>query len=231
MPTRDNSPGVHSNTDVSELARLVRQLYVSGPYLMRKMMHYRVRICPFERLIVHVNPGSSVLDVGCGSGLFLALLAVSTRHVTGVGFDSSAPAIETAAQMAERAKALGFDAELQFLRLEVAQPWPSGLFDVVSLIDVLHHVPPSHQKSVLERSTHSLKPNGILIYKDIANHPFLPAGMNRLHDLILARQWIHYVPIRNLEDWCRHLGLELTHEESDTRLWYRHELRVFRKPA
>lgn len=215
--------------DADALARLARRLYVGGPYGMRKLMHYRIRICPFERLIPLVPPGASVLDVGCGGGLFLALLSGAVRDLAGVGFDSSRVAIETAARMAEEVRNAGLPAELRFVRLDVAEPWPSGTFDVVSMVDVLHHVPPAHQKSVFERAIESVKPGGILLYKDMADHPAFEAGMNRLHDLVVARQWIHYVPIRCVEEWAG--GLSVVQREELRRFWYRHELRVFRKPA
>jgi 2-polyprenyl-3-methyl-5-hydroxy-6-metoxy-1,4-benzoquinol methylase len=198
---------------------------------MRKMMHYRIRICPFERLVPHVAPRASVLDVGCGAGLFLALLAGMVPEVVGVGFDSSRPAIDTAVRMAKQVKLSGLEADLRFIRLDVAEPWPAGLYDVVSLVDVLHHVPPAHQKSVVERATRKVKPGGLLLYKDMANRPTLHASMNRLHDLLLARQWIHYLPIRSVDDWVTEFGFALAHAEVTSRLWYRHELRIYRKPT
>ena len=197
---------------------------------MRKMMHYRIVICPFERLIPNVAPGSSVLDIGCGAGLFLALLAGTVPDVIGVGFDSSGPAINTAMRMTEQVKRSGLRAKLRFIRLDVAEPWPDGLFDVVSLVDVLHHVPLAHQKSIVERAAEKVRPGGVLLYKDMANQPAFHAGMNRLHDLMLARQWIHYLPIRSVDKWAEELGLALAHAETISRLWYRHELRIFRKP-
>jgi 2-polyprenyl-3-methyl-5-hydroxy-6-metoxy-1,4-benzoquinol methylase len=216
---------------VDELALLAQQLYVGGPYLMRKMMHYRIRICPFECLVPHVAPKASVLDVGCGAGLFLALLAGAVPGVAGVGFDSSLPAIDAAVRMAEQVKLLGLGADLRFVRLDIAEPWPAGLFDVVSLVDLLHHVPPAHQKSVVERATKKVKPGGVLLYKDMANQPAFHASMNRLHDLLVARQWIHYLPIRCVDDWTAQFGLVLAHAEAISRLWYRHELRIYRKPS
>jgi 2-polyprenyl-3-methyl-5-hydroxy-6-metoxy-1,4-benzoquinol methylase len=215
---------------VDELALLARQLYVGGPYVLRKMMHYRIVICPFERLIPHVAPGASVLDVGCRSGLFLALLSGTVADVAGVGFDSSVPAIDLAVRMAEQVKLLELRAELRFIQLDVAAPWPDGLFDVVSLVDVLHHVPPAYQRSVIETATAHVKPGGVLLYKDMANQPAFHAWMNRLHDLVVARQWIHYLPISSVDKWAKEFGLAPTHAETLSRLWYRHELRVFRKP-
>ncbi len=227
----DSPDAVQRGMGVDELALLARQLYVRGPYLMRKMMHYRILICPFERLIPNVAPGASVLDVGCGAGLFLALLAGAVPDVAGVGFDSSRQAIDAAVQMTEQVKRSGLRAELRFLQLDVGEAWPDGHFDVVSLVDVLHHIPPEHQKSVVERATEKVKPGGMLLYKDMANRPSFHAWMNRLHDLIVARQWIHYLPVRRVDGWAEEFGLALAHAETMSRLWYRHELRIFRKPS
>jgi 2-polyprenyl-3-methyl-5-hydroxy-6-metoxy-1,4-benzoquinol methylase len=215
---------------VDELTSLAKRLYVEGPYLMRKMVHYRTHICPFERLLPHVEPRASVLDVGCGAGLFLALLAGALIEVTGIGFDSSRSAVDVALRMRREVKSLGLGADLNFVVLDVAAPWPAGLFDVVSLVDVMHHVPPGRQKSVLERAASKVKPGGTLLYKDMADHPALHAAMNRIHDLLLARQWIHYLPIRKVDEWATEFGLALTQAEDIPRLWYRHELRVYRKP-
>ncbi len=215
---------------VEELVDLSRRLYVRGPLLMRKMMHYRIHICPFERLIGNVPPGASVLDVGCGAGLFLALVAGSVPGVRGVGFDTSGVAIETAVQMTEQVRSLGLDASLEFLRLDVADPWPAGQFDVVSLIDVLHHVPPQFQKTVVTMAWEKVRAGGVLLYKDMADRPWFPAAMNRLHDLVLARQWIHYLPIVRVDEWAREFGATLVASETTTRVWYRHEMRVLRKP-
>jgi 2-polyprenyl-3-methyl-5-hydroxy-6-metoxy-1,4-benzoquinol methylase len=214
---------------VAELAGLARQFYVGGRWLTRQTMHHRIVICPFERLIPHVASGASVLDVGCGAGLFLALLAGALPEVAGVGFDSSRTAIETAVRMTERIKLSGLRAELRFIQLDVAEPWPAGLFDVVSLVDVLHHVPRAHQKSVVERAARKVKPGGVLIYKDMGNRPAFHAWMNRLHDLLMARQWIHYVPIRHVDEWAEESGLALAHAEAISRLWYRHELRIYNR--
>src|SRR5947208_2041928 len=90
-----------------QLAGFSKGLYGSGPLLMRKLQHWRPYICPFEELIRHVPGGASVLDAGCGGGLFLALLAATGKRITGQGFDISSPAIDVARTMAEAAKATG----------------------------------------------------------------------------------------------------------------------------
>jgi hypothetical protein len=52
---------------------------------------------------------------------------------------------------------------------------------------------------------------------------------NRLHDLLLAHQCIHYAPIAEVKRWATEAGLELIEARTINRLWYSHELCVFRK--
>ena len=48
-------------------------------------------IRPFHRLVEFVPRGSSVLDVGCGAGLFILFLAKRGWILSAVGFDLIAP--------------------------------------------------------------------------------------------------------------------------------------------
>ncbi len=211
------------------LSGWARELYVDGPLFRRKMQHYRPMICPFHRLLPHVPVGASILDVGSGSGLFLALLAKSGRRVHGVGFDVSSDAINLAVGMAERIANQAPDSSLQFAQLDVNAAWPAGPFDVVSIIDVMHHVPPVHQRALIATAAVHVAPGGTLLYKDMCRRPRWRAVANRAHDLALARQWIHYAPIDRVESWARDEGLELTCAETINLLWYGHELRVFQR--
>jgi len=221
--------GIGEAMSVDRLAAIARNLYADGPWLMRNMSRYRLFICPFERLVPLVPTGSSVLDVGCGSGLFVALLAGVLQELEATGFDTSGPAIDAANRMAERARAVGLSARLRFIRQDVATPWPAGRYDVVSLIDVLHHVDVPRQKAVFCKAAEALEPGGILLYKDMADRPAFHALMNRVHDLVLARQWIHYVPVQAVDGWATELGLEQIRAESQSRYWYRHDVRAYRK--
>ena len=78
---------------------------------------------------------------------------------------------------------------IAFERRDAQQDWPSGPFDIVSVIDVMHHVPTIAQRTVIERAASRLKPGGLLVYKDMVERPRWRAWKNRLHDLVLARQW------------------------------------------
>lgn len=228
---RSGAPASPAAMSAQSLSAAAASLYTRGPVLMRLLQKYRPYICPFEAMLPLVPADSSVLDVGCGGGLLLALLAASGRLARGVGFDSSGPAIESARAMAERAREMYPAVVLEFERLDVGADWPAGEFDAVCIVDVMHHVPPAAWKSVLRLAAAKVKPGGVLMYKDMCREPAWRAWANRAHDLVLARQWIRYAPVAQVEVWCKELGLLLEHRENLTRYWYGHELRVFRKPG
>lgn len=188
------------------------------------MQRYRPYICPFGRLLDETPRNARVLDVGCGGGLFLGLLASEGALRQGVGFDVSGKAIALAQGMATSS-----GAPISFERIDAGDDWPDGPFDVVSLIDVMHHVPTKARRSVVEQAARRLRPEGLFLYKDMCDTPRWRASANRLHDLVLARQWITYCPVEDVVRWATASGLMLEDAETINMLWYGHELRVFRK--
>lgn len=224
-----NSAKMHS---ASQLSKLAKRLFADGSAHIRWLQSYRPYICPFEELIVRVPIGSRALDIGCGSGLFLGLLMGLGRIRSGYGFDISSVSIDAARVMAKSSVFQGTDpGSLTFERLGATDPWIQEKFDVVALIDVMHHVRPASQRQLLQLTAEHVKPGGLLLYKDMVNRPLWRAAANRLHDLILARQLIHYAPITDIEAWATDFGLVLIEGHTMNRLWYGHELRVFRNPA
>lgn len=210
------------------VASIARAIYTKGPLLTRAMQHWRPFICPFDLVMQEVPPGSFVLDIACGGGLLLGALAATRRICGGVGFDFSRDAIRVAAAMTE---SLDCGGRLEFLHLSVMDPWPEGPFTAVTLIDVMHHVPVVSQHEVLRKAARVLPTGSRLIYKDIAPRPRWRACANTVHDLILARQWAHYVPMPTVIEWARAEGLDLLRSYQRNRLWYGHQFAVFVRPG
>jgi methionine biosynthesis protein MetW len=83
----------------------------------------------FELLAALVGERSSVLDVGCGEGMFLEYVA-HTRRARGVGVDISSAAVE-------RVRLRGIEAEVADVgRGEL----PAGRFDHVVCAEMLEHI-------------------------------------------------------------------------------------------
>jgi 2-polyprenyl-3-methyl-5-hydroxy-6-metoxy-1,4-benzoquinol methylase len=221
-------PDMNDDYSPAVLSAVSRQLFVAGPLLKRKLQHWRPYICPFGEILRHVPRDAQVLDIGCGGGLLLGLLA-RLRGVSGVGFDMSPDAIEVARQMASRQP--DFAGKLQFHVLRAQEDWPTTNAGVVTIVDVMHHVPPDAIASVLTKTFSHVPPGGRLIYKDMASRPLWRATHNRLHDLLVARQWIHYVDSNQVVRLAEQAGLQCIHATTINCGPYGHELRVFDRPA
>jgi cyclopropane fatty-acyl-phospholipid synthase-like methyltransferase len=183
-------------------------------------------VCPFEPLVAEIRTsGGRLLDFGCGAGLF-GLHCVTQGYVAAVdGVDVSA----TALQIADAARGVSPHAEAVRYQLGAI---PEENYDAISMIDVMHHVSPAEQKATFFDLCDRLAAGGVLIYKDMCHRPRWRAAANRLHDLFLNRQWIHYVPIEQVVEWAvEERGLKLERSTRFNYLVYGHELAVFRRPA
>lgn len=204
------------------------RLFPDGPPLWRLLQHWRPAIAPFHVLMDEVPQGASILDVGCGGGLFLMLLAGEGRIAQGLGFDASSSAIGLAQHAARSLPGQ----PVRFETRAVGEPWPDGIYDVVSIIDLLHHISdPTAQADVIRLAARRIRPGGLLLLKDMTEMPLWRVAGSVIHDLVLARQWIRIPRRAEMIGWARAEGLILDHERTDNMLWYGHHLLVFRKPG
>jgi len=212
------------------LARMAWSLYRDAPVSIRIVQSLRPFICPFDRIIPFVPEESIVSDVGCGAGLLLNLLAATGSPFSLAGFDSCEKAISAANSAASRNFSLG-RLRGQFTVVDARSAWPAGTFDVVTLVDVLHHVPVGNRREIIARACAATASGGSLIVKDIAPRPRWRAVMNRLHDFVMTREWVTYTNLDEVEEWALSLGMTSSHREKIHRLWYGHDLLVMTKPS
>lgn len=214
------------NLTATEISRRVRQIYTTGGWLRRVMIYARPYICPFEELINEVPQGSTVFDVGCGDGLFLNTLRQLARISGGLGFDVNGVAIASAREAKSN---LQESRGLEFQKWSIGQRWPEGQFDVVSMIDVLHHIPVSIKSHAIDEAVGHVKPGGLFLFKDIGIKPRWRAFFNSLHDLVLTGERVTYTPLDVVVSWVESSGMREVKRRSIDRLWYGHELVVFSK--
>jgi 2-polyprenyl-3-methyl-5-hydroxy-6-metoxy-1,4-benzoquinol methylase len=113
-----------------------------------------------ERLVPYVDlfgGASNVLDIGCGRGEFLALLA--ERGISGQGIDINESMVEVCRQKgltASRADAL------EFLRAQ-----PPGSLGGLLAAQVVEHLDPAYLTALLDASWAALKPGAVIVLETI----------------------------------------------------------------
>lgn len=138
------------------------------------------------------EPGSRVVDLGCGTGHAAMLMAEAFPAAEVVGIDASTRAIDRARRAAEERQL----ANLAFLEADAVAVVDAGPLDLVTAFDVIHDLP--RPEAVLEAVRASLADDGrFLMYEtaapsDLDEQVALPwaslmYGLSLAHCLQVAR--------------------------------------------
>ncbi|WP_204692798.1 methyltransferase [Geodermatophilus bullaregiensis] len=115
-----------------------------------------------RRLLERLAPPGHgrVLDLGCGSGAWLLPLLAASPGLTGVGVDTSAPALDAAR---DRAAMAGLVRQVDLVQADAAG-WRGGTFDVVVCIGATHVF--GGPAGTLAALRGHLRPGGRLLFGD-----------------------------------------------------------------
>lgn len=190
----------------NELVSFLKLKTVHSGFLDQIKVSYRPLICPFDELLNEVKDAQSAFDIGCGSGQFALLLAEFTniKKIGGIEIDK---------RLITNARDL-----LQPYSGKVTtdfQPYdgstlPDSMkeYDLIFLIDVLHHIPVAFQESFLKKVYDHMRPGARFIVKDInGGSPFVL--FNKMHDLIFAREIGHEWSMKRLIDTAQQAGFKI----------------------
>lgn len=114
----------------------------------------RARLVPYADLFVGA---SEVLDVGCGRGEFLALLA--ERGITARGIDVNESMVEVCRQ---KGLAATREDALSYLRAQ-----PSGALGGLLAAQVVEHLDPAYLTNLLDASWAALRPGAVVVFETI----------------------------------------------------------------
>jgi len=101
---------------------------------------------------------------------------------------------------------------------------------VVTMIDVMHHLPSTLRQTFVAAAAARLRPGGRFIYKDMDRRPRWRAAWNTFHDLVLARERVRLEPSENVRVWAVEAGLRQVASKRYVACGlYGHELLVFER--
>jgi ubiquinone/menaquinone biosynthesis C-methylase UbiE len=153
------SDGYLSAASAERYDHQVEVLFGGGAAPMR-----RQGLVPLRAALTRVNGGARtarLLDIGCGTGIFLREVKRNWPRLSVTGLDLSAPYLALARRALRdwsRVKLVEGAAE--------AMPFEPGQFDIVTSIYLFHELPASVRRSVVDEIRRVLKPGGTLILVD-----------------------------------------------------------------
>ncbi|MHB8054330.1 MAG: class I SAM-dependent methyltransferase [Candidatus Aminicenantales bacterium] len=155
-------------------------LFRNAGFLMRQYLHIKFRICPILRTEAYVPDTGDIVDLGCGNGLFAAIMKLGSpaRSIIGIDLD--------ARKIAEARKSLDRVPHLDFRLGDIAATkYPRA--DVYTLIDVLYLLPEETQNTILRLCAEALTPGGTLVLKEMDKKPRWKYRWNIIQETISVK--------------------------------------------
>lgn len=182
----------------------------------------------YNAVLKYLEPGMTLLDVGCAEGYLLALAAETLSDMTLIGFDHDARRLaqaEIALAGLEPTLWIGDarDAELP----EV---------DVICVLDVLHYQPPEQQDAILARLVEALRPGGLLLVRDGRSDGGLRSKITQLSEKVAMALGRHkgdgvfFRTQAEMQAAIEGLGLEVSADMCANKTPFANVLFVGRKP-
>ncbi len=191
----------HNGARERELAARIISAY-SGIIRLYALVRFKIIHLRFlEEIEQYLPDEGTILDLGCGFGLFSMFMASCkpNARIIGLDIDSRRLAI---AQAAAHKLAIN---NVSFLHQDLRDWRPDEKMTGAYALDIFHHLPPdSGNRLLLDLSTH-IAPGGRFLLKDIDTVPRAMLLFTWLLDVLMSpRDHLYY---RSAHAWQRQLAV------------------------
>jgi len=170
----------------------------------------------------------SILDLGCGFGLFSLYYAQVLPGARFRGLDLDARRIAIATRAARR---LGL-ANTRYEVGDVREYRADGEYAAAYMLDIVHHIAPETVAPLVGELHKSLAPGGCLVVKDVDTRPAYKRWFTYALDRLMDRRGvIRYWPAEELQDVLEGAGFRVRRHLMVDVLPYPHVLYVCHKGA
>ena len=177
-------------------------------------------------VLSRIPANCTLFDLGCGTGAFLQLIAQSKKPKSLGGSETNPSLLRITSELLQNEYPNLTDASNFFV--SDLPPTQIKYFDVITLIDVLHHIPKEKQKGFLDEIYLKMRSGGTFFLKDIdASSPLVI--FNKFHDAIFSGNGFQERHSAEILTLLQTSGFEIIHKEAKRRFWYPHYLIVAHK--
>jgi 2-polyprenyl-3-methyl-5-hydroxy-6-metoxy-1,4-benzoquinol methylase len=174
----------------------------------------------------YLPDSGSVLDVGCGFGLFSLYYASVGQQRRLLGIDRNPKRIEMARRAAAR---LGLT-NVTYDRRD-ARDLPGATYAAIYMLDIIHHLPAGDVESLLLRLRACLQPGGRLLVKDVDTSPTFKRWFTWILDRLMDPATpVSYWPAPALQQQLEHVGFQVHRHLMVDFLPYPHVLYICTRP-
>jgi uncharacterized protein (DUF2062 family)/2-polyprenyl-3-methyl-5-hydroxy-6-metoxy-1,4-benzoquinol methylase len=188
----------------AELVRRASDRYIATSVTAWEFGRGKLRGDPLYRRVLAdgvLPPGGTLVDVGCGQGLMLALLIEAADASRGPAYDALI-GIETRPRIAAIARqALGGRAAIVEGDARTLLP---PAFTVALFFDVLHMMPAVDQEALLESAARSVEPGGVILIRETdatAGWRFNAVRLGNRLKAIAGGNWRQTFHFRTAAEW------------------------------
>ncbi len=168
----------------------------------------------------------TILDIGCGFGLFSLYYAQLIPAASFRGLDLNPRRVALATEAARR---LGL-ANTAYAVDDARTYRADAEYAAAYMLDIVHHVPPETVEPLLSELHKAIRPGGCLILKDVDTRPAYKRWFTHALDLLMSPGGvIHYWPAGDLAALLQRIGFRVYRHLMVDFLPYPHVLFVCRR--
>ena len=185
---------------------------------------YRPYITPFADLLNLIPLRSKIFDIGCGNGALLNLIFQTKMPEKIGGVEINKKLVANANELLRNAFKEDKIADQKAGIKEYDGIHLPDLteYDLILLVDVIHHIPRQQLELFLTRLKNKMKPGAVLICKDIDAGKRILVWFNKLHDLLVSQETGNEISMKKAEEKLPRAGFKVVSSEYKRMLWYPH---------
>lgn len=140
-------------------------LYADASLSVRSFLRGRVLLSDLEFIESQVPETGTIVDLGCGHGLFANLMAMRSEKRKVIGIDLAPEKIRIASET------IGRRSNIDFICADIFETEIPEC-DAITIVDVLYLLPAPEQLRILKECHGSLRESGLLIWKAQERKPW-----------------------------------------------------------
>ena len=153
------------------------RLYGGAPAATRLFMRIRLLLSDMERVERETPRTGTILELGCGHGLFSNLLALRSPGRRVIGIDLSPEKIRHASA------SIGGRGNIEFISGDVLDLQLPAC-DAITIVDVTYLLPPDEQQRLLQECRRRLRSGGVLVWKAQERRPRWKFAVTWLQEML-----------------------------------------------